>query len=364
MQDAIATLLQSLVSFPSVDGRPEEKRRVFHFVRDWLSTAGVDVTVCDHPIHPALIATIGTGTPALLLTHIDVVPAPDTLFNMRREGSKVFGRGVLDDKGPSAILMLLLAEMAKDPEKYTAITAVFTTDEEIGSEDGVERLVKEGMLDGPRCVIALDGGDEEEVVHREKGLLHLTLQAHGKSAHNAMPWKGENAIEAIYTSYQAIKDALHRETSEKDRWKTTVSIGTLNGGEFVNQVPGHATAKIDIRFVEPLTLKDVEATVQRSLKSGVTIVGAQGGHPFETKADDPLLTLYRESMKKAVGVHPKTKSEHGATDARFFRDMNVPIWLHYPQGGDIHTDNEWMDLASAERLLKGLLHFMREIAKR
>jgi succinyl-diaminopimelate desuccinylase len=71
-----------------------------------LETAGVTVHIEDHPMHPSLIADLeGTGKPVLLLTHLDVVPAPETMFTMRREGDRVFGRGVLDDKGPAAILL-------------------------------------------------------------------------------------------------------------------------------------------------------------------------------------------------------------------------------------------------------------------
>jgi succinyl-diaminopimelate desuccinylase len=242
------------------------------------------------------------------------------------------------------------------------VRAVFSTDEEIGSADGVERLVKMGVLDGNRCVIALDGGDEDAIVRREKGIVHLTLRSHGKTAHNSTPWEGENAIEKMLRVYQNLKKALHEETTENDRWKTTVSIGTIQGGHFVNQVPGHCEAKIDIRFTDAHALDDVLKTIEKCLEQGTEILGAQGGHPFETAEDDSLLRAYKEAMEQAMGKPMKLLSEHGATDARFFRSMNVPIWLHYPKGGAIHTDDEWMDVASAEKMLKGLEEFVKKIA--
>lgn len=360
MKEDIAQLLALLVSHRSVDGERDEKSRVLHFAKSWLSSAGVAVAWQDHPLHPSLIARVpGTGTPVLLLAHLDVVPAPDTMFAMRREGDTVFGRGVLDDKGPAAVLMLLMARLAKEPG--AAATLVLSTDEEIGSADGVERLVSEGLLDGHRCVIATDGGDETRIVMREKGLVHLTLQAHGKTAHNSTPWEGDNAIEKIIRTYERMKEALHEESSASDRWKTSVSIGTISGGHFVNQVPGHAEAKIDVRFTDARTLDEVMKAIEASLEDGVKVLGAQGGHPFETAEDDSLLRAYAACMTEAYGTPMELVSEHGATDARFFRAMNVPIWLHYPKGGEIHTDDEWMDLHSAEKLLKGLESFLRTL---
>lgn len=363
MKEQIASLLAQLVAIPSVDGRPHDKAKVFAFVRDWLEVQGIAVTVHDHPVHPSMVADIpGEGDPILLLTHIDVVPAPDTMFEMRRDGDKVFGRGVIDDKGPSAILLLLLASIAKSQEKHAAVRAVFSTDEEIGSHDGVERLVDMGVLNGNRCVIALDGGAEDRIVRREKGVNHLTLRATGKTAHNSAPWDGDNAVEKMWRVYERIKKELHEETTTEDRWKTTVSIGKIEGGHFVNQVPGSCEARIDIRFTDERTLDEVNAAIARSLEAGVEILGASGGHPFETREDDALLQSYVRCMENTVGKPMQLVSEHGATDARFFRGMNIPIWLHYPAGDGLHTDDEWMDLASAEKLLHGLERFVHEAA--
>lgn len=361
MKEDIAQLLSLLVSHRSVDGEHDEKKRVLRFAEAWLRSAGVGTTWHDHPLHPSLTATVaGTGKPVLLLAHLDVVPAPETMFVMRRDGDRVFGRGVLDDKGPAAVLMLVMASLAKEPG--AAATLVLSTDEEIGSADGVERLVSEGILDGHRCVIAVDGGDEVNVVVREKGVMHLTLQATGKAAHNSTPWEGDNAVEKIWRVYERVKKALHRETDASDRWKHTVSIGMIAGGQFVNQVPGSAEAKIDIRFTDEVSLDDVKKVIDDALEDGVRVLGAGGGHPFETAKDDPLLKTYAECMRDAYGKDMNLVSEHGATDARFFRAMDVPIWLHYPKGSCIHTDDEWMDVASAEKLLAGMRAFLKAIA--
>lgn len=362
-QDRIAALLSSLVAIPSVDGRTEDKRRIAEFAAGWLRGCGVGVRMFDHPQHPSLIARVGdpSARPFLLLAHLDVVPAPEELFTMRRDGGRVSGRGVLDDKGPSALLMVLMADLAGLPHP-PAVELALTTDEEIGSADGVARLVADGVFGSPRAIIAIDGGGEDAVVHAEKGVAHITLEAAGRSAHNSTPWVGDNAIEKIWRCYERIKAAFPAEGGGDDRWHHTVSIGRIQGGLFVNQVPGSARAEIDIRFVEPHDAAGAERIIRGCLEDGVTLAHCGGGEPFSTAPDDPLLRAYAGAMNEALGKPVRIVREHGATDARFFRSFGVPIWLHDPLGDGMHTDDEWMDLGSAAALLRGLRAFLENTA--
>lgn len=360
MKDRLATLIETLVTFPSIEGRPWEKKNVIDFASGWFRKHDVDVTHYPHAENPSIVASVsGRGKPVLFLAHLDVVPATDVMFHMRRKGDIITGRGVLDDKGPAAILMTLLANVAQWQDRPSVMLAL-TTDEEIGSEDGLERLVKMGIFHDARAVIALDGGGETNVVFREKGLVHFALEATGRSAHNSTPWAGENAIEKLFRCYEKLK-TLFPATDDPLYWHPTVSIGTISGGEFVNQVPPFATAQIDLRFTDTHSLQEVMLTIEEALEPGVTIAHSSGGHPFETKRDDPLLQAYVETMQESVGKEISVTSEHGATDARFFRAMGIPVWLHEPKGGGMHTEEEWMDLESAEKLLRGMERFLRTL---
>lgn len=360
MKEQIAQLLGALVSIRSVEGNAAGKRAAVDFSRQWLEENGLTTVLHDHAESPSLVVDLpGRGDPVLLLAHLDVVPAPDALFTMRREGDRVFGRGVIDDKGQVVMLMLLLAEMSKW-EARPALRVLFTTDEEIGSANGVIRLLGEGALTPARAVIALDGGDERTVVIREKGVLHFLLQATGKAAHNSQPWTGDNAIEKLWRTYERMKAALPP-TADPGHWHETVSIGKIAGGEFVNQVPGYAEAQIDVRYTESFSDETIRALLARQLEEGVRMNVLSGGECFATDAGDEFLRAYMAAME-AHGISVKTEAEHGATDARFFARLGVPIFIHNPDGDGLHTDDEWMDLASAERVLKGLIGFCGSLA--
>jgi succinyl-diaminopimelate desuccinylase len=101
--------------------------------------------------------------------------------------------------------------------------------------------------------------------------------------------------------------------------------------------------------------------VEGSLEAGVHVERWTGGDPYATDETDPLLQAYTSAMAAAMGREMRLSSEHGATDAKVFAPLGVPIWLHYPAGGGLHTDDEWMDLASASKLLDGLRAFLGAI---
>jgi len=363
VREELLSLLGNLVAFRSVDGRPEEKQKVARFVVQWLEERGVPVTYFPHETAPSLIADIpGNGDPVLLLTHLDVVPATDAMFVMKIDDDKCYGRGVLDDKISATIVMLLLAELMAW-EKRPPIRAAFTTDEEIGSKDGVEKLLKEAKFGTVAAVIALDGGSEKNVVVRGKGIVHCVLTATGKTSHNSMPWKGDNAIEKVWRIYDRIRKQIGTEEhDDPSHWHETVSIGKIAGGEFINQVPADARAEIDIRFTEKYSVASVSAIIDESLEEGVTVHMYGTGECFGSDPGHPLVTTYLAAMKQR-GIDATTGSEHGATDARFFVDMGVPILLHDPDGGGYHTDDEWLDVPSAVRVLDGLKEFCRSISR-
>jgi len=129
----------------------------------------------------------------LYCTHLDVVEAEADQFEMKVEGDKVFGRGVADDKGPALIGMMLAKEILPI-EKNNKIGFLFATDEEIGSENGVDYLVNKLGLKA-KVVLLPDAGENHELIQACKGFLHLEIKAMGKEAHGSRPWFGDNAIE-------------------------------------------------------------------------------------------------------------------------------------------------------------------------
>jgi len=56
---------------------------------------------------------------------------------------------------------------------------------------------------------------------------------------------------------------------------------------------------------------------------------------------------------------PFTK-EHGATDGRFFSERGMAVLITAPKGGNIHGNDEWVNLNSLVDLFNIFLRFVKE----
>jgi acetylornithine deacetylase/succinyl-diaminopimelate desuccinylase-like protein len=152
----------------------------------------------------------GKRPPLLMLSHLDVVEARRSdwsmdPFKLTEQDSWFYGRGTLDIKDGSAILVANFIRMKKEgyvPDR-DLILALTAEEEGRGEYNGVEWLVKNqrALIDAEYC-INMDAGDPQEkkgkrinrtVQLAEKGVLNLMLEVKNKGGHGSLPEK-DNAI--------------------------------------------------------------------------------------------------------------------------------------------------------------------------
>src|SRR5512137_878197 len=107
----VVDLTQDLIRFKSMHSRPEEIRNCMSFMENYLARHGVGYRRIEQNGTPTLLVLRPDGTaPVLLMSHVDVVDAPDELFKPRVEGGRLFGRGSIDDKYAAALSLVLVVE--------------------------------------------------------------------------------------------------------------------------------------------------------------------------------------------------------------------------------------------------------------
>src|SRR3990167_8076704 len=119
MKESILKITEDLVRIKTTADRPEELQRVIHYVEQFFQDIPhlfIKRYECEGK--PSIvIATQDALSPDIFLVgHLDVVPAPDELFEARYEGTKMFGRGVCDMKSECVVLMQLMKELAQQKE--------------------------------------------------------------------------------------------------------------------------------------------------------------------------------------------------------------------------------------------------------
>lgn len=361
MREKIREVLIELIRFESIATKPEELKGIVDHVESLLSPAGLFKKRYERNGKHSIVFTFeDTKKPEVLFVgHLDVVDADKEDFEPRIEDDRIYGRGALDMKGPDSVMIVLFEELAQKGEKYP-IGLMLTTDEEVGSTDGVAYLLKEEGWSADFAIIP-DGGHDFALVTESKGVLHAILKAKGKSAHGSQPWNGDNALEKLLNFYNDLKAEFpHEPCGDPEHWHNTINLGRMKGGDSVNRVPDSAEMGIDIRFVSPWTVKKMREFVQRklSLYEGIEMEVLSTGEVMYTSPDNRYLRLYKECSEKVLGREVTFAREHGATDGRYFSEKGIPVVITYPIGDNIHGKNEWVSLDSLEELYKIFKEFV------
>lgn len=119
----------------------------------------------------------GNGKDLGILCHLDIVPAGDkTLWNsdpftLTEKDGKLFGRGVLDDKGPALIILYALKELKdKGFVPKRKIRLILGCNEETGW-GCIEYLKNHDLM----CEEGFSPDSDFPVIYAEKGIVHAKL---------------------------------------------------------------------------------------------------------------------------------------------------------------------------------------------
>jgi acetylornithine deacetylase/succinyl-diaminopimelate desuccinylase-like protein len=223
----LVEILKALIRIPSVNP-PGDEIRAARYVEQILADAGIPSEVVEpFPGRGSIGARLhGDGTggdPILLLSHLDVVPAPPDLWTHDPFGGDVadgyvWGRGAVDMKGmvamEIAVMRLLAAEArrasrnpATDPIPGLTRDVLFasTADEEAGGVQGAG-WVADNRPEWIRAAGAVNeaGGVSIELAGKrfypiqvaEKGFIRYRITVHGTWGHGSMPREDNAAVRA------------------------------------------------------------------------------------------------------------------------------------------------------------------------
>jgi succinyl-diaminopimelate desuccinylase len=354
-------ILAKLVSFHTTEDDPQAMHQAIDYIADFLTKRGMSVERFDSNGFESMIASIRPGqkTPTVMLAaHLDVVPAADELFVMRREGDKLYGRGVLDMKFAIAAYMQLVDDLQDRLEDYD-FAIMITGDEEMGGLNGTDKLLREGYL--PKVAILPDGGDNWQIQTLSKGFIYGKIRAFGKAAHGSRTWQGDNAIIKLIDVLAQVRQ-LFEEPARLE--VSTLNIGQFHGGEATNQVASDAEATIDGRFInnddKSRVLQAIQTICARSdIEFDLILDGAE----HRTDLTDPLAEPLARHIEAVTGTHVTGWSTPASSDARYFANNNIICLSVYPIGGGHHGPEEWIDAPAFEQFKVVLQRYLDEIAK-
>ncbi len=273
--------------------------------------------------------TKGKRSKVLLNAHLDVVPADETVFKYKEKGNWITGRGAGDCLGNCAVIAHVLTAMAGKAD----VGAIFSTDEEIGGET-TAYMIDRGYRGN--FILVLDAGGYR-IATAQKGVVTIALKSTGRACHGSAPWRGVNAIDRLIEGYLKVKK-LFPSIREGNEWHTTMSANIIHAGTVFNRVPDVAEMILDIRHTEKTSPRELIKKIRSA--SGLKVSAVRKQQIVFYNEKDPQLLELSEFMKKHLRRKIRIVRMNGATDARHFTKLRVPIaMIGIPTSG-AHSSDE------------------------
>src|SRR4051812_41993755 len=220
------------------------------FIKGWLESRDVDVSVGSHNGLPVIAATVGASpgdVPTVIFHgHVDVVPGRPEQFVPRIDGDRLFGRGAYDMKGGLASMMVATRDLAE--QKAVRVHLVIVSDEESDeiTQRGSDYLVEQGYTGD----FAITGEPTDlHIGVQAKGVLAMRIEVSGKSAHGSTPWLGDNAVLKAIDVFRQIESLPFARESSEFFDRPSISLGRIIGGDAINKVPDLCAMDVDVRYL-------------------------------------------------------------------------------------------------------------------
>ena len=292
-----------------------------------------------------------------LCAHMDTVFALDHPFQQVRQldAEHINGPGVADLKGGIMVLLYALQALEASPlAESVGWTVLFNPDEEIGSPGSAHlfpQLAQEhhvGLIYEP-CFA--DGN----LAGERKGSGNFSAISHGKAAHAGRQHHlGRNAIRAMADFVRDI-DQLNGQ-----RAGVTINAGIIQGGDATNVVPDTCVMKFNIRTQQPSDerwceqqLQSIMADINQADGISIELHGHFGRTPkVMTPAWQQLCDLL-QACSQSLQMPIDFVATGGCCDGNNLATSGLPnIDTLGVQGGNIHSDQEYMRLASLSERAK------------
>ncbi len=346
-------LLEAAVNIDSGSSHKQGADRMASLMESFLGGAGLKTE--RHGLAnygdclSARLSGAGDKDHVLLLGHMDTVFPVGTAEKrpFRIQGENAHGPGVADMKAGivmNAFVARAFAEVAPDA---APIHILFTGDEEIASPSS--RKITLEKAKGARAVFnAEPGRPNGNVVTSRKGAFFIDFEVKGVAAHAGVaPEKGASAIDAL-----ARKVVELHQLADPERG-ISANVGTIRGGMTVNTVADHAQAQLDVRYPPGMGHEDLHAKIleiiQRHTVRNTHAHVTHEGIFLPLTASEASLELLARYQAHAKELDMKVEGEFtgGSADSGLTASVGAPtLCATGPVGGDVHTDREWMRVAT------------------
>lgn len=310
------------------------------------------------------------STPKIgFIGHLDTVFPPNSPFQKAKiNGAILNGPGAMDMKGGIIMMLDILQKLSTEQRK--SIRVILNDDEETGSVASKDELKK--LAQNLQYGLVFEPGlAKGQMVTSASGVYWLEIIATGKAAHAGTDfYEGLNACVALS---KIITEISNLSNTKKN---LTINVGSITGGLKPNIVCERASAKVDIRYIEPKVLKETLVKIKKIItkKQGMnpitktaptielnTLVNVPS---LTKKSSSKLFKRYKETAKK-LGLDVSQDHASFASDANQLSPLELELMVGFgAYGGKSHTEEEFLDMSTYPARLSINVEFVKALIEK
>jgi len=354
--------IQRTISVQQIPAPTFHETERAEFMKREFEEAGLESVHLDQAGNLLGCLPSGKKENVLVCAHMDTVfPLDIDLFCKRTETS-IYGQGI----GDNSVALAALPELASDlhgKDLPADIWFIGTVGEEgLGNLNGMRQLAAD-FLDTPSVYLVVEGMALGTIYHRALPIQRYRLTLKTQGGHSWAHAERKSAIhELIHLAEQILGIPLPRSP------RTTLNIGILNGGTSINSLAKEAFLEIDLRSededrIEHIAQKIkiiVDRKTDTELRCELASIGNRPGGAIPP--EHPLVDLAQRAYKKQ-GIS-QVRFEIGSTDASIPLSLGIPaVCVGLTQGGNAHSDDEFIKLEPMEQGYKAFLELIQSSAR-
>lgn len=309
--------------------------------------------------------------PLFFCAHLDTVGPcenPNIIYEngiFKTDGKTILGA---DDKAGIAILIEVAKVLKENYFPHPPLEFIFTTCEEIGLL-GAKNLNLE-LLDAKEGLV-LDSKSIQVIINGAPSSFKFSLEITGKSAHAGIePEKGINAIHLL------AKIIAELPTGRMDE-ETTMNIGKIQGGKYINIVPDLALVEGEMRSHSQEKLEALQKLIQTKAQEIIEKYPVKFDNlpsfkvkfqkifqAFYLSPSDKLCQLVKKAGQR-LGLEMTFKRHEGGSDANVFNERGLKSLILGTGMQKVHTTEEFIevkDLIKATQLVLEIIKLRGELS--
>ena len=352
---AVATVIEDTLRLANIPAPSFGEAERGAAVAVALEAAGLCVSHDEAGNEIGLRAGLDPTAPGVaVLAHLDTVFPAGTMLEVRREGERLVGPGV-GDNALALGALLWLARLSSGWRQRRDLLLVATVGEEgLGDLRGARAFAAAHA--NLHAAVVLEGHFLGQVVTGGPGSRRLAVTTHGPGGHSWQDFGAPSAIHALVAAATALL-ALPLPATPR----TTLNIGTIEGGRSVNTIADQATMQIDLRSLDEEALERLETAARSAILTAAASAGASteialvGRRPAANlPAGHPLVEQACATLR-SQGIEPAL--ELASTDGNALLAAGIAaVTIGISNGAYMHRLDEWI---AVEPIAAGLQQLAR-----